>query len=76
MLSERKFSLFAENVAVCYCMSHWQQQVPDTKISTFHTEIITKCHSSNIPFYQLLNICAMSIPLPLKICRVAQMLVV
>jgi len=26
-----------------------------TKIRTFHTEIITTCHSSNVPFYQLVN---------------------
>ena len=48
----------------------------DTKIRTFHTEIITICHSSNVPFYQLLNICARGIPLSLKFCRVARIVLV
>jgi len=41
-------------------------ELSDTKIRTFHTEIITTCH-------QLVE---RDIPLPLKFCRVAHMLLV
>ena len=79
MLSERKFSLFAENVTLTSLMSHRHVNQPNlsaAKIRTFHTEIITTCHSWNVPFYQLMNTRARGIPLPLKFHRVAQMLLV
>jgi len=83
MLSERKFSLFAENVTLTSLMSHQHvNQQPESlrlsaaKIRIFHTEIITTCHSWNVPFYQLVNTRARGIPLPLKFHRVAQMLLI
>ncbi len=59
------FSLFAENVTLNILMSHRhvnQHPLSSTKIRTFHTEIITSCHSSNGLFYQLPNARARGIP--------------
>jgi len=60
-------------VHVCHTARQPTWELSDTKIRTFHTET---CHSSNVPFYQLVNTRARGIPLPLKFCRVAHMLLV